>query len=888
MEFYNRESDDILKNFDSNEKEGLTSLKVEEQLKQFGPNKLKEGEKKSFISRVKDQFNDFLIIILIIASIISFITGNKVDSIVIIAIVLINAGLGIYQEQKAENALDALKDMAAPETTVVRDGKIQEIESQALVPGDLVLLETGDIVPADMRIIDSQNLKIDESSLTGESLATEKNSSVIKGDIGLGDRHNMAYMSTIVTYGRCKGIVVATGHNTEIGKIATIIQAADKETTPLQEKLNQLGKYIGIICLVLCIIVFAIGVAQGREVLDMFMVAVSLAVAAIPEGLPAIVTIVLSLGMTKMVKRNAIVKKLLAVETLGSTTVICSDKTGTLTKNEMTVVKILNNGEILDVSGSGYNPEGEFLKDQSPIEFNNLTKNTFFTIASLCNDSILTKKDGTYSIIGDPTEGALLVLSEKAGFKKNNLQKLYPRTDEIPFDSTRKMMTTVHENYFPNKIASFTKGAPDIVLNKCNQIIINDKIEILDDKLKKKIEEINGKMANSALRVLALAMNMNEGNYQLEDLEDNMIFVGLVGMIDPPRLEVKESIQLCDSAGIKTVMITGDYKDTAFAIAKELGIADSPEQAIMGQELDKYTDVQLRNLVKSKRVYARVSPQHKVRIIEALKANGEIVAMTGDGVNDAMALKKADIGVAMGITGTDVAKNTADVILTDDNFSSIVRAVEEGRVIYNNIKRFVSFLLSCNFGEILIIFTSILFGLPVPLLPIQLLWLNLITDSLPALALGVEKGHKGIMEEKPRDPQEAILDRETSKLIAVQSISIAIASLAAYLVALNKFSTANNYMIQRTITFSTIVTAELLRAYSSRSSKKTILEIGVFSNSNLNKATLISFALLLGVIYIPFLRPIFHTQALDLNSWIIVIGFSIIPLVTGELFKKFR
>ncbi len=890
MKHYNLETEKLLDEFNSDSVNGLSSQGVKRNLEKYGLNQLEEKKAKSFLSKLKDQLKDFLVLILIVASLVSFYVGEKPDAVIILAIVIINAFLGIYQEGKAEKALDALKQMAAPESKVLRDGQLTKLASSQLVPGDIVIIEAGDIVPADLRLIETSNLKIDESSLTGESVAVEKNSRLIEEeDIALGDRHNMAFMNSIVTYGRAKAIVVGTGHNTEMGKIATMIQSYDDETTPLQQKLDQLGKYLGLGCILVCVLVFAIGIFRGEAPLEMFMIAISLAVAAIPEGLPAIVTVVLALGMSKMVKRNAIVKKLLAVETLGCTTVICSDKTGTLTQNEMTVVEAYTNDKLFKVSGTGYGPVGEFKSAADQWDIENFANKTFIAINGLCNDSNLTFTDGEYRILGDPTEGALVVLAEKAGFKKKDLEGSFPRVDEIPFDSDRKMMTTVHKDYLPNKLASFTKGAPDIILERCNKILLNDQILPLDQDMRDKIEAINIDLSKKALRVLAFSMKMNEEGYNIDGLEDNMIFVGLVGMIDPPREEAKEAIKKCHQAGIKTVMITGDYKETAFAIAKNLGIAEDESQAIMGRELDGLSDNELQKLVEEKRVYARVSPEHKVKIIDALKKNGEIAAMTGDGVNDALALKKADIGIAMGITGTDVAKNTADVILTDDNFASIVSAVEEGRIIYNNIKKFVFFLLSCNIGEIFIIFFSILFKMPVPLIPIQLLWLNLITDSFPALALGVEKGHGNVMDEDPRDPKALILDRKTTVAILVQSTSIAVAALLAYrwgLGTYNPNNTPEGLLIARTITFATVILAELLRAFSSRSEKHSIFEIGLFSNKSLNLAVLVSFVLLIGVIYLPFLQPIFKTYPLGLGDWARIVGFALLPLVTGEVYKK--
>jgi len=890
MEWYKKSKEEVVSQLSTSTDKGLSNEEAQKRLEKYGPNALKEEGKQSMLSKIIAQFNDFLILILIVAAVISYFVGEKVDAVVIIAIVIVNAALGIYQEGKAEKSLEALKKMAAPSAKVLRNGNVEVIPSNNVVPGDIVILETGDVIPADLRLIESSNLKVEEASLTGESVPVEKDSNIIfDEDVSLGDRVNMAYSSTIVSYGRGKGVVVGTGHDTEIGKIATMIQTYDNEPTPLQRKLNQLGKFLGIVVIVVCLVVFGLGLYQGRDVLSMFMTSISLAVAAIPEGLAAIVTIVLALGMNRMVERNAIVKKLLSVETLGTTTYICSDKTGTLTQNEMTVVKVYTDDKIIDVSGIGYEPKGKFTMDG--VEVENVTGsvniNTLLSIGTLCSDARLTETDDGYKILGDPTEGALVTLAEKAGIRQDDINQKYPRIEELPFDSDRKMMTTFHENFIPGKVVSFTKGAPDILISKSSSIYLNGEIVPFTEDLKKKVLDVNSKFSREALRVLAMAFRQYDSlpnEITTETIENNLIFVGLVGMIDPPREEAKEAIKKCKNAGIKTVMITGDYKETAFAIAKQLGMADHESQAMMGQELDNLTDEELREVVKEKRVYARVSPEHKVRIVDALKKNGEIAAMTGDGVNDALALKKADIGISMGITGTDVAKNTAEVILTDDNFASIVAAVEEGRIIYSNIKKFVFFLLSCNIGEVLVIFLSILLGFEVPLLPIQLLWLNLVTDSFPALALGMEKGDPEIMDIPPRDPDEPILDKDMIKALVVQSIAISAATLGAYIWGMRTYGTVNLYYA-RTITFATLITAELLRAYSSRSLNHSILKIGVFSNKTMVRSTLLAFALLLVVIYVPALQPIFDTFAMGLGDWSMVLLFSIIPLVFGELYK---
>lgn len=891
MKWYMENKDQVIQKLETHIENGLSQAQVDSRIEKYGPNSLKEEKRRSLFSRIIAQFADFLVLILIAAAIISVFVGERTDAIVIIAIVVLNAFLGVYQEGKAEKSLDALKKMSSPTAKVIRDGKTSTVKADTLVPGDIVLLDAGDIMPADLRFIESSNLKIEEASLTGESVPVEKYSNEeYSQEVSLGDRKNMGYMSTVVTYGRAKSVVVATGADTEIGKIATAIQTTETEVTPLQKQLNGLGKVLGIATIIICAVVFLVGILQGKEVLEMLLIAISLAVAAIPEGLPAIVTIVLAIGMNRMVKRHAIVKKLLAVETLGSTTVICSDKTGTLTQNEMTVVKVYTDETIVDVSGTGYSSIGEFDLGGQKIEADSIPDlKTLLSIGALANDAEIEKTEDGYKVVGDPTEGSLITLASKAAILKKDINKKYPRVEEIPFDSARKMMTTFHENFIKDKIVSFTKGAPDIIIDKCSYISIKGRPVVFDEELKRQTMEINSNFSKDALRVLAFAYKEYPalpGKIVQEEVENNMILVGLVGMIDPARPEAKEAIEKCKTAGIKTIMITGDYKETAFAIAKELGMAQDESEAIMGSAIDSLNDEELQEKVKTTRVFARVSPDHKVRIVEALKRNGNTTAMTGDGVNDAPALKKADIGVAMGITGTDVAKNTAELILTDDNFSSIVSAVEEGRVIYDNIRKFVYFLLSCNIGEILLIFVSILANLEVPLLPIQLLWLNLVTDSFPALALGMEKGDPDIMEKMPRDPKEPLLNKDLVTRIIIQSIAIGGATLAAYLIALKAYP--NNIEEARTIAFTTLILAELLRSYSVRSQTHTIFEIGLFSNITLVYGTLFSLALTMAVIYIPFLQPIFDTFPMGFGDWKIVLTFAFIPLIVGELSKVIR
>ena len=890
--WYNQSPDEVLKNLSTTKERGLSEDEAKKRLEEYGENALEAEKKKSFGEKLKEQFFDPMIIILIAAALVSVFVGEGLDAGIIIAIVIVNAFLSIYQEGKAEEAIAALQKMSSPKAKVIRDGDHEEVESNKLVPGDIIVLETGDIVPADLRLIESSNLKIDESSLTGESVAVEKHfDQVYDGKMEIGDRENLAYSSTIVTYGRGMGVVIETGHKTEIGKIATSIATVGDEQTPLQRKLAKLSKTLGILVIVICAVVMGVGLLYKHDPLDMFMTAISLAVAAVPEGLPAIVTIVLSIGMGKMAEKNAIVKKLLAVETLGTTTVICSDKTGTLTQNEMTVVKVFTDGQVYHVSGTGYSPEGDVTKKDEIVtieEDENLK--ILSSIAALTNDAKLKVKGGDASITGDPTEGALLTFAEKAGNGLENLYKNFDRLEEIPFDSDRKMMTTFHDKIF-DEITSFTKGAPDVVLERCEKVLIDGKEVELDEKLRKEILEKNSEFARSALRCLGYAYRKHSdmpSEITSESIEKDMVFVGLTGMIDPSRPEAKEAIKECKSAGIRPIMITGDYLETGLAIAKDLGIATSDDEAIMGRELNEMSEEELREIVKEKSVYTRVSPENKVQIVTALKQNGHITAMTGDGVNDAPAIKKADIGIAMGITGTDVAKNTAEVILTDDNFATIVNAVEEGRIIYSNIKKFVAYLLSCNLGEVLIVLISILMNLPVPLIPIQLLWLNLVTDSFPALALGVERGEADIMDEPPRDPDEPILDTEIKITVAIQSIAITVATLLAYLVGLKWYGQAEGLHHARTMAFSTLIICELLRSYTARSIDKTVFEIGVFTNKKLVMATVFSFLLMLVVIYVPVLNDAFGLMDLGPREIAVVLGSALIPLVAGEIQKKVR
>lgn len=882
QKYYSKSIETIEQSFQTSKEEGLNKQTLLKHKETYGENVLQEKAGKTLWQMIFEQISDFMIIILIVAAVLSIVAHEVVDGVVILGIVVLNAVLGITQERKASNALAALKSMAAPKAKVIREGKIDLIDSKDLVPGDVVVLESGDYVPADLILFESINLKIDESALTGESVAVDKVIGQIKEDAAIGDRTNSAFMSTIVTYGRGKGIVVGTGMTSEIGKIATMLNETKESKTPLQEKLASFGKMLGMICIAVCVIIFALGVYRGEPMLDVFMTAISLAVAAIPEGLPAVVTVVLAMGVTRMVSRHAIMKNLGAVETLGSTTVICTDKTGTLTQNKMTVLKIYDGEEEWQVSGTGYKTSGEIVSDTSKSSdvIDKLLK-----AAVLCNDAKIKDED----VIGDPTEGALIVLGAKGGIDQEKCHQTYPRLGEFPFDSDRKLMSTKHK--IGDDYVMFTKGAPDVALSRCTKIMINNEIRDITDEDRRRILGKNKSYASKALRVLGYTYKLVNENSNLFDEEHELVFLGLTCMIDPPREEAKEAVKLCKKAGIRVVMITGDHITTASAIAMELGIIQDADEALEGHKIDDYDEDAFIEKVKKTSVFARVSPEHKVRIVESVKAGGDVAAMTGDGVNDAPALKRADIGIAMGITGTDVSKEAADMILTDDNFASIVDAVEEGRIIYSNIRKFVGFLLSCNIGEILIIFIAMLSGWAVPLVPIQLLWINLITDSFPAFALGLEKGEKNIMNQKPRNPSEPIVDRTMKIALGFQSVGLTLAVLGSYrlgFVMAGDVSPELQLTIARTFSFITLIIGEMLRAYSARSEHQSLFTLNIFENKYLNYSVAGAIVLLFVVVYVPFLQPIFSTAPLALGQLGMAVSLGLIPLFFGEIAKKVK
>ena len=898
--WFNKSIEQTEKDLETSIENGLNKEQVEKAREKYGLNELKAKKKKSLIVKFLEQFKDFMIIILIIAAIISGAVGiaqgeGITDTIIILIVVIVNAIIGVAQENKAEKSLEALQKLSSHEAKVIRNGKLEVVQSKKLVPGDLVVLETGDYVPADIRLVEESNLKVQESSLTGESLPVEKNISTIEEKVGIGDRENMLFSSSLVTYGRGKGIVVETGMNTEVGKIAGIINETIDSQTPLQEKLDKLGKTLGIAAVVICLVIFIIGIAIGKDALEMFMTAVSLAVAAIPEGLAAVSTIVLAIGVQRMVKKNAIVKKLPAVETLGSATVICSDKTGTLTQNKMTVQKVFYDDILQNVENAKVNNNNEELEK-------------LVYISMLCND---TKVASDNTLTGDPTETALVDMGFELDFRPAIYEE-YPRVEEIPFDSDRKLMTTVHK--IENKYIVYTKGGIDELLSRCNSYILDGKVKNNLEEYKETIDRNNETMAQEALRVLAMAYKEIDHiptKEEMKNIENELIFVGMVGMIDPPREEAKKAVEKCKTAGIKTVMITGDHKITAIAIARKLGILENDEEAITGAELEEMSQEELEQNVRKYSVYARVSPEHKVRIVKAWQKNGEIVAMTGDGVNDAPALKTADIGCSMGMVGTDVAKEASDVILTDDNFATVVSAVEEGRRIYDNILKAIQYLLSSNVGEIIVLFIAILitpwlsskFGIDVnlivPLLPIHILWINLVTDSLPALALSVDPAEEDIMERKPLKSGKGIFTKGMTWRVIYQGVMIGLLTLAAFIIGLAtpeaelpqiEGLTVQEIKVEvgQTMAFTVLALSELVHVFNVRNNKKSLFKTKALSNKYLLLAIAVSAALMLVILFVPFLREVFSIPVLPTANIIETIALVFAPLVIVEIFKLLK
>jgi Ca2+-transporting ATPase len=875
--YHSKDTREVFLELDVDPEKGLAPEQVAERLAKYGANQLQTKKKRTFLNMFLTQFKSFMIIILLIAAVVSGITGviegeGLLDTFVILGILVLNALIGASQEQKAESSLEALQNLSAPLTKVIRGGAVVQIPTKDLVPGDIVVLETGDIVPADIRLSEAVNLKIQESAMTGESLPVEKHTDKLSDDnIPLGDRTNMAFTSGLVTYGRGKGIVTATAMETEVGKIARMIQQSGDTETPMKKRLEQLGRVLGIASLAICILIFIVGVLYGNSVISMFMTAVSLAVAAIPEGLPAISTVVLAIGVQRLVKKNAIIRTLPSVEALGSATVICSDKTGTLTQNRMTVLRLYSEGETRDFTPG---ETGDLTGDEKKV----------LTIAIHCSDAHLCADgNGGYKTTGDPTETALLDFGVRFSIDKNEIDNLFPRVLEIPFDSERKRMTTVNTGKEGNYCIN-VKGGLDEVLEVCDRIMENGIVIPITKEHKDKIYRANENMAGSALRVLASAcreISALPEKVAVETIEKNLIFAGMIGMIDPARPEAAEAVAKCKEAGIRAVMITGDHKITAMAIAKQIGIYRDGDKAITGAELEKTDDEELYKNVKLYSVYARVAPEHKVRIVKAWQRHSEIVAMTGDGVNDAPALKQADIGAAMGIVGTDVAKEASDMVLTDDNFATIVSAVEEGRRIYDNILKAIQFLLSTNVGEIFLLLVASLLNWGTPLLPIHILWVNLVTDSLPALALSVDPAEPGIMKRKPVRSKAGFMTKGMIWRTLYQGIMMGIIPLVAYRIGLRDGGIA----LGQTMAFSTLVFAQLVHVRNLHSNRLSSFRINPLRNKYLIGAIVLSALMMLLVLLIHPVRVAFRLSLMDSGHWWLVAGLSLIPVAVVELFK---
>jgi len=870
-------------------KQGLSEELATERFEEFGPNLLEAVGRVSPWRQFASQFTEFIVLVLIAAAVLSGILQEWMDAIAILVIVVLNAILGFIQEYRAERALEALKKMAAPMARVIRHGEARNVPAEELVPGDVIALAMGDLVPADARLLEDHLLQVDEASLTGESVPVKKKAeAVLRENAPLADRCNMVYSSTVVTYGKGTALVTATGMGTELGKIAHLVQTVGRESTPLQDQLDKVGKLLVYGCILIVAAVFGLGLWRGVPPVEMFLTAVSLAVAAIPEGLPAVVTIALALGVRRMVQRNALIRKLPSVETLGSATIICTDKTGTLTQSEMTVRKIGLLDRTIDVTGDGYDPEGGFFIDGRSVDPGEHDLRLALRIGVLCNNASLKRggQEGSrWQVIGDPTEGALLSVAGKAGLWLSDLVADYSMLEELPFDSNRKRMSTIWRGPHGG-LTAYVKGAPDVVVGLCTRIQDNGRARPATAADRERLLSLNHQLADEAMRVLAVAYRDLEEKFAeptVDQVERELVFAGLMAMKDPPRSEAKEAIATARRAGLEVVMITGDHKSTAVAIAKELELYGDGDIAFTGSELDEIDDERLTEIVEKIRVYARVSPEHKLRIVRAWGKRGHIVAMTGDGVNDAPALKEADIGIAMGITGTDVSKEASDMILTDDNFASIVAAVEEGRAIFDNIRRFIHFLLSCNIGELLAMFLASLLGLPLPLLPIQILWVNLATDSLPALALGVEPAEPGGMERPPRPPSEGVITKRIASVMLMQGTVIGLLTLGAFV--FEYFVMGGSVERARVVAFSTTIFAQNVHAFNVRSNRYSVFKLGLFTNPWLLVAFGVVILSELAVIYVPFLQPIFKTMPLGAQDWALVVTLGLMPLVVVEIIK---
>ncbi len=869
---------EIVKVLDTDFTEGLTEREVKARQKQHGLNALEEGEKPSALLLFFNQFKDFMVLVLLGATLISGLLGEVVDAIAIIAIVVINAFLGFFQERKAEKSLDALKELSAPQVIVLRDGSWGKVLSKDIVPGDIIKFSSGDRIGADVRLIEANSLEIEESALTGESVPAQKYSGILSiPEPGIGDMENMAFMGTLVTRGNGVGVVVGTGMKTAMGQIAGLLQSAETMETPLQRRLEQLGKILITVALFLTVLVVGVGVLQGHDLYTMFLAGVSLAVAAIPEGLPAIVTVALSLGVQRMIKQKAIVRKLPAVETLGCASVICSDKTGTLTQNKMTVTHAWSGGKTWTIDGVGYAPRGEFYSDERTVNPNAIKPlQQLLTFGMLCNHAELIEKEKEYVVDGDPTEGALLVAAMKAGMTRSGLLNQFEIVNEFPFDSQRKMMSIIVKDKNGRQFV-VTKGAPDVLIGLSRSILWEDKQQQLTKEVTDKVQGAIDGLANKALRTIAIAFKPLPANTVIlneKEAERDLTFIGLQGMIDPPRPEVKKAVKECRDAGIKTVMITGDHLITAKAIASELGILTKGSRVMDGATLSRLSVEELEDVVEEVSVFARVSPEHKLKIVKALQNKGHVVAMTGDGVNDAPAIKAADIGVAMGITGTDVAKEASSLVLLDDNFATIKAAIKEGRNIYENIRKFIRYLLASNVGEILVMLFAMILALPLPLVPIQILWVNLVTDGLPAMALGLDQPEDDVMKRGPRHPKEGVFARGLGWKVISRGFLIGLATLIAFMTIY--YRNPDDLAYAQTVAFATLVLAQLIHVFDCRS-EISIFARNPFGNKYLIWAVLSSMILVLGVIYYPPLQPIFHTVSIIPMDWLLIIGMASLP-----------
>ncbi|MDR6124240.1 Ca2+-transporting ATPase [Bacillus sp. SLBN-46] len=878
MKFHEMKIEQVEKALETDFSSGLSQEEVKKRIDQYGLNELQEGEKQSALLLFFSQFKDFMVLVLLAATLISGLLGEYIDAIAIIAIVIINGFLGFFQERRAEKSLQALKELSAPQVSVLRDGQWIKIPSKEIVVGDILKFSSGDRIGADVRVIESKSLEIEESALTGESVPVAKHiDSLTNPNPGIGDMENIAFMGTMVTRGSGMGVVMATGMKTAMGQIADLLQSAQSQDTPLQRRLEQLGKILITVALLLTVLVVVVGVLRGHDLYEMFLAGVSLAVAAIPEGLPAIVTVALSLGVQKMIRQNAIVRKLPAVETLGCASVICSDKTGTMTQNKMTVTHLWSGGQTWTVDGVGYQPQGQFYRDDRTVQpKDEKALQQMLIFGMLCNHSDLVIKDDEFTLDGDPTEGALLVSAMKAGFERTKLLDEFTIVNEFPFDSARKMMS-VHVKDKQGRHFIITKGAPDVILGISESILWDGRTQYLNRDSQDKVQDAINGLASQALRTIAIAFKPISTNTVIlseQEAEKQLTFIGVQGMIDPPRPEVKDAVKECKEAGIKTVMITGDHVITAKAIASQLGILTKKSKVLDGKALSNMSVEELEEIVDDVSVFARVSPEHKLKIVKALQNRGHIVAMTGDGVNDAPAIKAADIGVSMGITGTDVAKEASALILLDDNFATIKAAIKEGRNIYENIRKFVRYLLASNVGEILVMLFAMILALPLPLVPIQILWVNLVTDGLPAMALGLDRPEENVMKRKPRSPNEGVFSRGLGWKVVSRGFLIGIVTLLAFMIIYGNNPSQLQYA--QTVAFATLVMAQLIHVFDCRS-EKSVLSRNPFGNPYLVWAVISSLLLMLVVIYYPPLQPIFHTLPILAKDWLLIVGLSSIP-----------